>query len=460
MPETIIVSIDFGTTGAAWAITKRPDEIHVITDWDSEYNTCSDRGKCPTQLEHGTINAETRWGYSIPPDKDIIRWFKLLLLDEADLPKEFVNSLYVKQAINHQKRLKTTAVELVACFLRSLWKHCQKRINDILGPGEVDSCKIHIIMTEKDTIIVCDAGGGTADLISYQVANINSFQLRECVAGEGDLCGGLFVDHNFEDLIASKLGTSSWRKLDSADKRKFMKEDWENGVKSQFAGTSRPFFVEAPDGYLPDSAMGKRKQFQTISLSQDDLLGVFSPVIDKICALVHRQEAAIDEKDLPCPKFIILVGGFGCCRYLRKRLADSYPNSTVLNPTSNQSAVRHALSHKALIKDGSHNIIGKTGKPGAFTVQSRILRMSYGFRFHEEYDPDVHLEEDKKTLCSIKWSRKVDLSKLRTEYNSVADPYHIVRYKIQVHIDGPELKITITHGRKKVADHEIKVEFR
>lgn len=134
-------------SGAAWAITKRPDEIHVITDWDSEYNTCSDRGKCPTHLEYGTVDHETPWGYNIPPHKDILRWFKLLLLEENDVADELAQSAQFKQAITLQSRLKKSPVELVSCFLRSLWEHCINSITGVLGSNEVDSCKISIIMT-------------------------------------------------------------------------------------------------------------------------------------------------------------------------------------------------------------------------------------------------------------------------------------------------------------------------
>ncbi|PMB69396.1 Heat shock protein 12A [Beauveria bassiana] len=322
MPSTIIVGIDFGTTfsGAAWAISKRPEDIQVITNWESETNGCSDRGKCPTHLQYGEIDHETPWGYNVPTDKDLVRWFKLLLLDEADLPSAVVENPQFKEVREQQGRLKTSPIELVACFLRSLWKHCMENITRALGSGEVASCRFHIVMTvpaiwphyvqarmksaadlagmlqkrganfsrgaptleflsepeaaalsalaemhprpdikEDDIIIVCDAGGGTA---------------------------------NFDDLITDKMGGSPWKGLDSADKRKFMKEIWENGIKSQFSGNNRKFCAEIPEGYLPDGAMGKRKRSQIITLD----------------------------------------------RYLFNELVEAYPDSTILNPASEKSS--------------------------------------------------------------------------------------------------------------------------
>ncbi|KAM3449082.1 hypothetical protein MY3296_007197 [Beauveria thailandica] len=595
MPSIITIGIDFGTTfsGAAWAISKRPADIHVITNWESEYHGCSDRGKCPTLLQYGTIGHKTPWGYNVPADKDVVRWFKLLLLDEADLPRAVVEDPQFRQVRKQQERLRISPIELVACFLRSLWKHCMENITRALGSGEVDKCKLHIVMTvpaiwphyvqahmksaaglagmlqerstssvlrttleflsepeaaalaalaemhprpdiEKgDTIIVCDAGGGTADLISYQVDKASSFRLSECVTGEGGLCGGIFVDQNFDDLITHKMEGSPWKGLDSAEKRKFMKDSWENGIKSQFSGNDRSFFAEVPEGYLPDGAMGKRKRLQSICLNRNDLISVFEPVISKICDLVENQNDAIRKKHSSAPKFIILVGGFGCCSYLFKQLVEAYPDSTILNPPSEQSwtavcrgAVRHALIHKTVGKNGRRVTGPKAVKSGDYIVQSRICRMGYGFKQDEHWNSDKHRQEHKqwndldemyeatnqmnwflkkgdtldgaspsthefyrlltasdeldieeelyfctsdalplwetdsvKELCSIKWNKRVDLSKLEESYNSAGQTYWRLKYKIQVFVDGPELRIEIYHNRKKVAAGEVTVEW-
>ncbi|KAM3445461.1 hypothetical protein NHJ13734_000374 [Beauveria thailandica] len=556
MPSIITVGIDFGTTfsGAAWAISKRPADIHVITNWESEYNGCSDRGKCPTQLQYGTIDHQTPWGYNIPVNKDVVRWFKLLLLDEADLPSAVLEDPQYREAREQEKRLRTSATELVACFLRSLWKHCMENITRALGSSEVVNCKIHIVMTvpaiwphyvqarmksaaelagmlqrtstssalrtptleflsepeaaalaalaemhprpdikKGDTIIECDAGGGTADLISYQVDEASSFRLRECVAGEGGLCGGIFVDQNFDDLITHKMGGSPWKGIDSADKRRFMKDNWENGIKSQFSGN-----IEA-----------SLRKF---------LRGT--------CQMVPWANESAS-------RFIILVGGFGCCRYLFNQLVEACPGSTILNPPSEQSwtavcrgAVRHALIHKTVGKNGMRAKGSKAIKVGNYIVQSRICRMGYGFKQDEHWNSDKHRQEDKywdslaeeykassqmnwflkkgdalddasssthqyyrlltassqldikeelhfctsdvlpswkidsvKRLCSIKWNKSVDLRKLEAKFNSADQIYYKLSYKIQVIVNGPELRIEVYHDSKKVAAGEVTVEW-
>ncbi|KAH7005735.1 hypothetical protein EDB82DRAFT_521710 [Fusarium venenatum] len=69
-----------------------------------------------------------------------------------------------------------------------------------------DMGKISTVKTE-DTIVVCDAGGGTVDLISYVFESTDPFIVKECVKGDGDLCGGVFLDEAFMKLIKNKTPT-------------------------------------------------------------------------------------------------------------------------------------------------------------------------------------------------------------------------------------------------------------
>lgn len=50
-----------------------------------------------------------------------------------------------------------------------------------------------------DAIVVCDAGGGTVDLITYEVVSLNPFKLKELVSANGKWFNssiGLFQDGN------------------------------------------------------------------------------------------------------------------------------------------------------------------------------------------------------------------------------------------------------------------------
>ena len=58
-----------------------------------------------------------------------------------------------------------------------------------------------------DTIMLCDAGGGTVDLITYKVASLKPIlKLAEASPGSGSLCGASFLNHGFQEFLEKKLG--------------------------------------------------------------------------------------------------------------------------------------------------------------------------------------------------------------------------------------------------------------
>ena len=58
-----------------------------------------------------------------------------------------------------------------------------------------------------DTFVLCDAGGGTVDLISYQVKALRPhLEITEATSGTGSLCGSTFLNRRFEKFLEEKLG--------------------------------------------------------------------------------------------------------------------------------------------------------------------------------------------------------------------------------------------------------------
>ncbi|GJC89218.1 HSP70 family chaperone [Colletotrichum tofieldiae] len=144
--NVLVIGIDFGTTysGAAWAtITDfETDEIHLITSWPG----CGyEEGKTPTELfyEQGNVT----WGYNIPDDAEPVRWFKLLLLRDEDLPQELRDAEYVLRARKVLRELKKTPVELTADYLRCLWRHVVQSIEKERGKSVVDGFAFHVVLT-------------------------------------------------------------------------------------------------------------------------------------------------------------------------------------------------------------------------------------------------------------------------------------------------------------------------
>ena len=61
-------------------------------------------------------------------------------------------------------------------------------------------------LTLHDHYVICDAGGGTVDLVTYQVLNVDPLELGASARGTGGVCGSIFLNRGFEDLLAKKLG--------------------------------------------------------------------------------------------------------------------------------------------------------------------------------------------------------------------------------------------------------------
>ena len=67
----------------------------------------------------------------------------------------------------------------------------------------MDPHNLHI----GDTFVLCDAGGGTVDLISYRISELKPvLKLEEAAPGSGSLCGSTFLNRIFEKFLREKLG--------------------------------------------------------------------------------------------------------------------------------------------------------------------------------------------------------------------------------------------------------------
>jgi len=58
-----------------------------------------------------------------------------------------------------------------------------------------------------DSFVLCDAGGGTVDLISYTITQLHPIlKVKEAAAGTGGLCGSTFLNRRFGEFLTQKLG--------------------------------------------------------------------------------------------------------------------------------------------------------------------------------------------------------------------------------------------------------------
>ncbi|KAJ0349965.1 hypothetical protein KNSL1_004347 [Colletotrichum chrysophilum] len=315
--DILVIGIDFGTTfsGVAWSTAAdfARNEINLVTSWPG---SGTQEAKAPTELfyEYGQV----MWGYDIPLDADPIRWFKLLLVKDEDLTKELRNSEPLVHARKFVDETEKKPVELIADYLRALFEHTLYVIRKARGQSVLDALRFHVVITvpaiwqdyarrdmeqaaemagimdsrpagqtkltfapepeaaalstlyesgrnlnKGDVFVICDAGGGTVDLISYEVTNNKPLAIKEVGEGTGGLCGGVFIDKAFEKACRDRLGRK-WGRLSPAVIKDLMKKEWEVAIKSTFKPDTKRSNREYIVGFPLET-------FRTPSDSFDDL---------------------------------------------------------------------------------------------------------------------------------------------------------------------------------------------
>ena len=67
-----------------------------------------------------------------------------------------------------------------------------------------------------DVFVLCDAGGGTIDLISYKITQIQPvFRIEEAAVGSGDKCGATYVDKEILAWLEKWIGAPAYQKIPS-----------------------------------------------------------------------------------------------------------------------------------------------------------------------------------------------------------------------------------------------------
>jgi hypothetical protein len=126
----LVIGIDFGTTfsGGAWAEASAPDHTHIVTGWPlGSARVGGDLYKAPTQISFSVAPetasntlAPPKWGFSIPPTATPLKWFKLLLLDDDDVPASVRGSAQLAEAQQLLEKEGKTAMEAVSSYLKEL----------------------------------------------------------------------------------------------------------------------------------------------------------------------------------------------------------------------------------------------------------------------------------------------------------------------------------------------------
>ncbi|KAH8677908.1 hypothetical protein BX600DRAFT_139920 [Xylariales sp. PMI_506] len=429
----IIVAIDFGTTysGVAWAETQRHDRRTAITSWPISQTIRDGKTseKVPTKLRY-TNNGNSEWGFQVPlqaPQNEVHEWFKL---DLDDTLKPANGILPRGNNKNPQK--------LVADYLSKLGEHLQYTLRQKLGRSLVDSIPFEFILTVPaiwtelasqrtleacqqaggifkdalitlisepeaaaifslhgldphglkigDSFVICDAGGGTVDLISYTITKLRPIlEVKEAAAGSGALCGSTFLNRRFEAFLRARIG-----KLVGFDEEIVADamERFEEQTKRHFTMAALPndtFQIPVP-GLGNNKSLGIQRG--RMFLKAQELQQIFEPVVLQIIDLVKGQIAS---SEVPI-RAVLMVGGFGSSTYLRERLRNALDrNIEIMQPPNAWLAVVNGAVMKGLA-------LSSPGTLTAVDIKDRVARKHYGTELEYAFVKVLHNDYDSKKI--------------------------------------------------------------
>ncbi|KAL2003822.1 hypothetical protein VTN02DRAFT_2039 [Thermoascus thermophilus] len=424
-PDCLVISIDFGTTfsGVAYGFSTDPSQVYCITSWPGADGRKVP--KAPTIIRYDdSEKTDFQWGYQLDPTSaDKIEGIKLLL--DPEQPRPF----YVPNGTEAEiDRLKNDVVKITSDDMRAIHQHALKEIDTAYLAGYIESYKkryvisVPAVWSDKaknltlqaarnagispvelikepeaaalytlhcmknkglqagDAIVVCDAGGGTVDLISYEIISLRPFKVKEIVPCSGGLSGSLMLNRSFERWIQETVGDAEYRQLKNTDGYRAAMQQFDLTVKPAFRSEKdRDRYLSFPMANLKDDH-SKGIVRNAIKLKGTTLFNIFNPLFQDIHRLITEQVHQVRTRRLrdrhpngKAIKAILLVGGFGSSIYLREAISASHPDIQVIQPNDAWSAI---------VKGGVLSML-----PEEAVVVSNVAEKHYGTAGSRAYDP-------------------------------------------------------------------------
>ncbi|KAI5794262.1 hypothetical protein DFH27DRAFT_127268 [Peziza echinospora] len=275
---------------------------------------------------------------------------------------------------------------------------------------EPEAAAIHCLQKFQDTsdclkvgdiYVITDCGGGTVDLITYEITAITpNLQVKECATGDGGLCGSTTLNGNFEELVKARMGLRGFENLEPHARRvtlnhfdqylkvKFTDVPNEGDDDDEDEDEDEKFFCPVP-GAPDDRTRGIKGGFLVIS--KEEMKGIFLPIFGQIEALINNQVKTAEKRSNRSVTGILLVGGFGSSEYLHGHLSSRIRSREgslikILQPPDAWTAIVRG----AVIDTLSLHQSSQKGASDTAMIRSRIARFSYGTTIHELFDPKVH----------------------------------------------------------------------
>ena len=275
-------------------------QSEVIRDWPSRHSKIGTNDKVPSEIAY--LPGGIEWGANIAPNAQREMWTKLQL----DRPQTGEAGRILRELSSNTQGPRRRPVDIIADFLERVRDHLITNLDNQYGPElwrtlpitlvvtvpavwsdlakartmqavnqagfnsvrlpnlkhiltttEPEAAAIYTIKTLRggaqddqlvvgDGLIVCDMGGGTVDLISYKVSKLQPTMVQEATVGNGDQCGGTFVDRAFFVWLQNKLGIEDFKKISGES---LAADIPRTSISPKLGRMLSDFIVEAKNGF-------------------------------------------------------------------------------------------------------------------------------------------------------------------------------------------------------------------
>ncbi|OQE33069.1 hypothetical protein PENFLA_c001G07118 [Penicillium flavigenum] len=438
----IVVGVDFGMTYTGVAFSCAPEWLppKTIQRWPGKLPG-ELSNKVPTCIEYDIQSGSVKnWGFKCDQEDgnvDIKEFFKLHLAPQYydDFPgspsrqdaqrwfQDYIQCIY-RHVISHFSATIPQFSSRKVEFLFSVpttWKDVRmveetRRLLERAINANTPNHRVSVGLTEAeaaavyagnehyqldDTILVCDAGGGTTDVNVLKLISSRGEPTRLEQLGhvEGQPVGSVFIDRKMHGLICRRLekirehlsippSEAAWKMTSG----RFQRLKCTFGTET----TLTPWlkldvpFLES-DSEFPEAGI----QEGQLLIAWGDLKMCFDTKIDEMSALLdgHLSNMLAKYPDDHI-KYIILSGGFGSSPYVRQRLVEKYSSASSVNHPN-------AVGVQVLVADEPQLVVVhglvleriQQIKRGVVTFGSRCSPMSYGIICDKIYNPEKHIGE-------------------------------------------------------------------
>ncbi|KAK6356035.1 hypothetical protein TWF718_000409 [Orbilia javanica] len=237
-----------------------------------------------------------------------------------------------------------------------------------------------------DVFVLCDSGGGTVDLISYKITQIDPvIRVEEAAIGTGDKCGASYVDSEFLSWLEQWIGSEAFQKIPVEKTRhgSQMMLSFESN-KFCFSGDDDEMEVRIPAECGIQNSEELNIDDRTLTLNTAQMKQIFDPCVNSTIKLIDGQVTAVMKAGLDKPKMVLVVGGFGRNQYLYRKIKEycSTRGIETRQPKFPWSAVARGAVCRGL----------EPASGGLVAV--RLARKFYGTPVSTIFDPSLHNKED------------------------------------------------------------------